>query len=68
MITCDEIIKETRTIPTSFIGKRQSLQHKVSIYDLLSFLLITIALLIAVSIYCYQHLSKTKTFITISCH
>ena len=57
MITCDEIVKadveaklydeETKTIPKQIICETKSF------YILLALLLITIALLIAVSIYCY---------------
>ena len=53
-ITCDEIIElyeeETKTISTNFIAKTCKTQK---FYILLTFLLIIIALLIAVSIYCY---------------
>ena len=61
MITCDEIINTTKTIPTNFNEK---------LYILLALLLITIALLIAVSIYCYlvQYQAKQKTFIAMSRH
>ena len=61
MITCDEIINTTKTIPTNFNEK---------LYILLALLLITIALLIAVSIYCYlmQYRAKQKTFIIMSRH
>ena len=52
-ITCDEIIesysKETKTIPTNFNQKKAN----CNFYILLGFLLITIALLITVGIYCY---------------
>ena len=56
VITCDEIIdaKETKTIPKIIICKTKSF------YILLAFLLITIALLIAVSIYCYLIKYKAK--------
>ena len=51
-ITCDEIIesysKETKTIPTNFNQKKAN----CNFYILLGFLLITIALLITVGIYC----------------
>ena len=50
---CDEVIEsydeETETIPTNFNEKKQPVKCNVS----LAFLLIFIALLIAVSIYCY---------------
>ena len=54
-ITCDEIIvydEETKTIPTYFSEKKGTCKMQ-NIYILLAFLLIIIALLIAVSIYCY---------------
>ena len=68
-MTQDEIIEsydgETKTIPTNFNEKKLTCKTQ-NFYILLAFLLITIALLIAVSIYCYfdKILSKTKTFIT----
>ena len=52
VITYDEIIKETKTVSTNFNDKNATCKTK-SFHILLSFLLITIALLIAVSIYCY---------------
>ena len=55
-ITCDEIIKsydeETKTIPTSFNEKEATCKTQ-NFYILLALLLITIAFLIAISIYCY---------------
>ena len=55
-ITCDEIIEsyeeETKTISTNFNGKNATCKTQ-NFYTLLAFLLITIALFIAVSIYCY---------------
>ena len=52
-ITCDEIIEgETKTVTTNFNEKNAICKTK-KIYILLPFLLITIALLITVSIYCY---------------
>ena len=50
VIMCDEIIKQTKTIPTNFNEK--NITCKIQNF-LLVFLLITIAVLIAVSIYCY---------------
>ena len=50
VITFDEIIEET--FPTNLSEKKATRKTQNS-YILLSFLLITIALLIAVSIYCY---------------
>ena len=56
-ILCDEVIEsydeETKTIPTNFNQKKSTCKTQ-SLYILLSFLLITIALLIAVSFYCYM--------------
>ena len=57
-ITCDEIIesydKETKTVSTNFNGKKTTCKTQ-NFYILLVFLLIiTIALMIAVSIYCYS--------------
>ena len=57
VIVCDEIIEET--LLTNF-NEKEATCKTWSFYILLAFLLITIALLIA--------LSKTKTFITISQH
>ena len=54
--TYDEVTesydKEVKTIPTNFNEKNITCKTQ-SFYILLAFLLITIALLIAVSIYCY---------------
>ena len=50
MITCDEIIEETKTISTNFNEKNILCETK-NFYILLTFLLITIALMTAVSIY-----------------
>ena len=52
---CDEVIdafNETKTIPTNFNGKRVTCKTQ-NVYVLLAFLLIAVALLIVVSIYCY---------------
>ena len=55
-ITCDEVIepynKETKTISKKFNEKKATFKTQI-FYILIVFLLITIALLIAVSIYCY---------------
>ena len=59
-ITCDEIIgaegisneEETKSIPTNFMEKHVTCKIQ-NVYVLLAFLLITTALLIAVSIYCF---------------
>ena len=62
-ITCDEIIesyhKETKTIPTNFNEKKSTYKTQNS-YILLAFLLINIALLIAISIYCYLIKCRAK--------
>ena len=56
VILCDEIIwsfdEETKTLPTNF-NEKETICKKQNFYILLPFLLITIGLLIAVSIYCY---------------
>ena len=57
MIACHKIIEEAKTVPTKSTitnsnGKKINGKTK-SLYILLALLLITIALLIAVSIYCY---------------
>ena len=62
-IICDEVIEscneEIKTIPASFSEK--SIACKIQkVYILLAFLLITIALLIAASIYCYLIKYKAK--------
>ena len=68
MITCDRIIEsydeETKTIPTNFNEKKATCKTQ-SLYILLAFLLITIALLIAVSIYCYliKYQAKQKNLL-----
>ena len=67
MITGDEIIdaeaksynKETKTVTTNFNEKNATCETK-HFYNLLAFLLITIALLIAVSIYCYLIKYRSK--------
>ena len=48
---CDDIIEETKTVTTNF-NERNIICETKSFYILLDFLLITIVLLIAVSIYC----------------
>ena len=53
MITCDQIIEEeSKAVTTSFNEKNAIFKTK-SFYILLAISLIAIALLIAVSIYCY---------------
>ena len=64
---CDESIdteaklnnKETKAIPTNFNEKSRICQTQ-NFYILLTFLLITIALSIGVSIYCYLIKYRTK--------
>ena len=60
---CDEVIEsyneETKTIPTNFNEKKATCKTQ-NFYILLAFLLITIALLIAVCIYCYLIKYRTK--------
>ena len=56
VITCHEIIesynKETKTIPTNFNEEKKTCKTQ-NFYILIAFFLITTALLIVVSIYCY---------------
>ena len=56
-ITCDEIIEsydeETKSILTNF-NERKATSKTQNLYILFAFLLITIALLIAISIYCFM--------------
>ena len=59
MITWDKIIEETKNIPTSCNKKNVACKTK-NFYILLAFLLITIALLIAVSIYSYLEKYQAK--------
>ena len=47
VITCDEVVK--KLFQKTSIKRKQPVKHKI----LLAFLLITIPLLMAVSIYCY---------------
>ena len=69
-ITCNEIIEsydeETKNIPTNFNEKNITCKTQ-NFYVLFIFSLITIALLVAVSIYCYliKYRAKKKIFITI---
>ena len=58
-ITCDEII-ESYNEERNFDEKKQPVNRKISIF-LLAFLLISIALLIAVSIYCHLIKYQAKT-------
>ena len=67
MITCDEIIEEEiKTIITKFNEKNVIYKTK-NIYILLIFILITVPLLTAVSIYYYliKYRGKQKIFISI---
>ena len=66
-IICDEIIEET--VPT-YSNENKPTFKTQNFYILLAFLSTTIALLIAVSVYCYliKKSNETKTFITISQH
>ena len=59
-ITCDEIVEETKTVPTNFNEKKTPACKMQNFYILLAFLLITIVLLIVVSIYCYLIKFKSK--------
>ena len=52
VIKCDEIIEETKTVPTNFNEKNATCKTR-TFYILLAFWLITITFLIAISIYCY---------------
>ena len=71
-IMCNEIIesydKETKALQTNF-NEKKSICTAQDFFILLTFLLITIAFLIAASIYCYliKYRAK-KTFISISQH
>ena len=55
VFTCDETIEETKTVPPENTSTKIVLTKWIltNFYLLLAFLLITIALLVAVSIYCY---------------
>ena len=67
MITCDEIIEEEiKTITTKFNEKNVIYKTK-NIYILLTFILITVPLLTAISIYYYliKYRGKQKIFISI---
>ena len=71
MITCDEIIDAEKTkAATTNLNEKNTIGKTKKFYTLLVFLLITVVLLIAVSIYCYliKYKSKQKTFITILGH
>ena len=70
-ITRDEIIesydKETKTIPANF-NEKKAICKTQNFYVLLVFLLITRALLIAVSIYCYLIKYRAKQKHLLSFH
>ena len=57
MVTCQEVMKsdeeEIKAIPTNFNENKVTCKTQI-FYILLALLLVTIALLIAVSIYCYM--------------
>ena len=59
VITCEEILEETKTVRTNFDERKTTCKTK-NLYILLPFLLITIALLVDVSIYCYQIKCRAK--------
>ena len=64
VIICDEVIEsyeeEIKTIPTNLNEKKQPLKRKISIFLYNTFLLITIVLVIAVSIYHYMIKYRAK--------
>ena len=69
VIMCDEIIKETKTIPTKSTSTKTVLSKCArKFYILLAFLSITIVLLIAVSIYCYLIKYQPKQRPLLPCH
>ena len=66
IFTCDDIMETTKTVPTEAIptnfNKKKATCKTDNFYIWLTFLLITISLLIIVYIYCYhiKHESKQK--------
>ena len=62
VVICNEIIEETKAIPTKSTSTKTVPTKSTSkfFYILLAFLLITITLLIAISIYLIKHQSKQK--------
>ena len=58
VITCDEIIEET---VSANVNEKNAVYKTQSFFILLAFSLTTIALLIAVNIYCYLIKYRTKT-------
>ena len=68
VITCDEIIEETKSVPTNLNEKKVTCKTQ-NFYILLSFLSVTIVLLIVVSLLLSDKISsKTKILVTISRH
>ena len=65
MVACDEIIKETKTDSKKTVTTNST---STTFYILLVFLLITLALLIAVSIYCYLIEYQAKQKLLSPCH
>ena len=59
-IRCNQIIEEETKAVTTIFNEKNAICKRKNFYILLSFFLITIALLIAVSIYCYLIIYKTK--------
>ena len=57
---CDEIVEEETKIVTTNFDEKNGIYKTKNLYILLAFLLITIALLIAVSIYYYLTKYKAK--------
>ena len=53
VVTCDGVVEEKKTVPTNFNKKKTKTCKTQNLYILRAFLLITTALLTAVSIYCY---------------
>ena len=67
MITCDEIIEEEIKAITTKFNEKNVIYKTKNIYILLIFILITVPLLTAVSIYYYliKYRGKQKIFISI---
>ena len=75
-IICDEVIdadadaeandEETKIILTNFNEKKATCKTQ-NVYVLLAFLLITVALLIAVNIYCYLIKYRAKQLLPFHC-
>ena len=59
VIRGDEIVETKKTVPTNFNQKKLACKTN-NLYILLAFLLTAIALLIAVSVYCYLIKYKVK--------